>query len=176
MKGGNMKWLCACVVLLAAASPEFALAAADEAWGKWQSDEGVNIYEFLPENQFRFSGIEKVWVHYEGLGPTVVESVRRLRPSSGQHVPQRREMSGAWETGDAICSGIDPQTGTAVGGNLRLYAETVECCMQAKRLGPTLVLRALSGATRTNTATDRKTQPPEICVSHTLRASDSQAK
>ena len=165
-----MKRLCACVVLLAATSPEFALAA-DEGWGKWQDDKGGSTYEFLPEHRFKFSGTANVWVPHEGLGPGIVSSVSRFR-QRGQYVSERREINGAWEIGDAVCSGIDPQSGAEVGGNLRLYADTAECCMQAKRLGPTLVLRALRAGTPTPAATDKKTQPPGICVSHTLRASD----
>ena len=43
--------------------------ATDETWGAWTDDSGINIYEFLPNHQFRYSGIEKVFVKYQGGNP-----------------------------------------------------------------------------------------------------------
>lgn len=129
-------------------------AAAEQAWGAWEDDGGANLYEFLPNNQFRFSGVQKVWIKYQGIIP--------FSPSEGwargRYISERTDLSGAWEAGPNICTAMDP-SGAKVTGNLAIYVASLECCMEAKRLGPTLVLRPLSV----------KGQGPDTCVNRTLR-------
>jgi hypothetical protein len=129
-------------------------AAAEQAWGAWEDEGGANLYEFLPNNQFRFSGVQKVWIKYRGIIP--------FSPSEGwargRYISERTNLSGAWEAGPNICTAIDP-SGVKVTGNLAIYVGSLECCMEAKRLGPTLVLRSLSV----------KGQGPDTCMNRTLR-------
>jgi hypothetical protein len=78
---------------------------------------------------------------------------------------ERKEFVGAWESGDKVCYGINDEGGKVV-GNLKLYVSSVECCMEAKRLGPTLILRALNGEKASPEKADGK---PEVCINRALR-------
>lgn len=149
-------------VLLSAAYP---IVDADETWGKWQDENGANIYEFLGNHEFRFHGIELVWVPQQGWSGSLFQNFPRARQPRGQHMQERKEFVGAWESGDKVCYGINDEGGKVV-GNLKLYVSSVECCMEAKRLGPTLILRALNGEKASPEKTDGK---PEVCVNRALR-------
>ena len=128
-------------------SPQ-AASTVEESWGKWEDDSGA-VYEFLPKNEFRFSGVTNVLVPLTGTA----RITGRIFGSSGQYVAERHSFSGAWETGPEVCAS----------GNLKLYVGSLECCMEAKRLGQTLVLRVLSSKGE-----------GAACVSRTLREVNSE--
>jgi hypothetical protein len=84
---------------------------------------------------------------------------------------QRKESVGAWEAGENVCA-VSVSGRGKVGGNLRIYAGSVECCMEARRLGPTLILTVLGS--NDTPATDKN--EPEICANRTLRQSTEESK
>jgi hypothetical protein len=150
--------------------------AAEDAWGRWQNDDGSNVYEFLVNNQFRFSGIQKVWVQQQGFAGSPFANIPRSNATRGQYVQERKDFSGAWETGQNICAVTLPSRGK-VTGNLKLYVGTAQCCMEAKRLGPTLVLRAIrddEDPALKHRAT--KDEGLDVCVGRALRQSNEEAK
>jgi hypothetical protein len=146
--------------------------AADEAWGRWQDDDGANIYDFGQNHQFRFLGLKKVWVQRQGFAPNLLSNLPRAREPQGQYMQERKEFSGAWETGENICA-VSVAGRGKVSGNLKLYAGSVECCMEAKRLGPMLVLSAISSD---NIPATDKAEEPAICANRALRQSTEEAK
>ena len=143
------------------ALPTTVVLATNDGWGKWQ-DDGANIYEFLGNHQFRFSGYKKVWVPHQGARNPISTFYRR--DERGQYMREHKELSGAWEAGENVCT-VTHTGGNKAAGNLKIYVGSIECCMEARRLGPTLVLRALSGGAP---ATD-KAGEPDICASRTLK-------
>jgi hypothetical protein len=154
-----------------AALPTSLGLAADGAWGRWQDDSGATIYDFRQNHQFQFSGVKKVWVPRQGFAPNPFANIPRAREPQGQYVQERMELIGAWETGENVCAVSIPERGK-VGGNLKLYAGSVECCMEAKRLGPTLILRVL----RSDDALAPGKTEPEICTNRALRQSTEESK
>src|SRR5687768_3532862 len=75
--------------------------ANKDGWGRWQ-DDNANVYEFLPNHQFRFSGYAKVWVPHQGARNPISTFYRR--GERGQYMQEHRELSGAWEQGEGICT------------------------------------------------------------------------
>ena len=135
--------------------------AAEDSLGKWEDDGGRNVYEFLSNNQFRFSGLKKTWINYP-KGPLGIPAYRSGEGwARGRYMNEPLTLSGAWETGNNICTATDPEGGK-VTGNLKIYAGSIECCMDAKQLGQTLVLRALVGTGE---------GPSELCVNRALQRS-----
>jgi hypothetical protein len=158
-------------LLALAALPTDLVLANDDAWGRWHDDGGANTYEFLGNHEFQFVGFKKVWIEHRGFASTPLANLPRAREPRGQYMQQRIEFSGAWETGENVCTSTVPGLGK-VTGNLKIYAGSVECCMEAKRLGPTLVLRAL----RSDTPAADKADGPEICANRALRQDNEETK
>jgi hypothetical protein len=147
-----------CALVMPAAS-----IAAEENWGAWADDGGVNIYEFLSSNQFKFSDIKKVMIQRQGLAGNLVQNIPGVGEPRRHYIQERRTLTGAWETGEKICAGQDPESATPKQGNLKIYAGTVECCMEVKRVGSMLVLRALSRTT------GGKDDQPQVCYGRALK-------
>jgi hypothetical protein len=152
-------------LILLLASPSLCMAA-QEGWGAWEDDGASNVYEFLPNNEFRFGGVQRVWVPNAHIWP--------FRPSQGwargQHIPEWHTFSGAWQAGEGICAQVEPNGERAI-GNLKIYVASLDCCMEAKRLGNALILRSLSV----------KGEGPPVCANRALRergtsAEESQAE
>src|SRR5687767_4513524 len=85
--------------------------AADESWGVWQDADGSNVYEFLPKNEFRFSGVKKAWIQYQGLRSNPLHHIPIAGQPRGQYVQERYSLNGAWETGASICKADAPEAG-----------------------------------------------------------------
>lgn len=127
--------------------------SADQSWGAWEDDGGRNLYEFLQGSKFHFSGMQKVWIKYQGIVPfSPQEGWAR-----GRYISERNDFSGAWEAGPNTCTTVD-SGGSKVSGNLTIYVGTLSCCIEAKRLGSSLILTPLSV----------KGEGPDVCVNRAL--------
>lgn len=135
------------------------LAVADPLGvSKWEDNVEGSVYEFLPNNEFHFSGVRKVWVPFQGFTRFWTPEGR----AGGRYVSERDNFTGAWESKENICSTTQADAGK-VSGNLKLYVGSLECCMEVRLLGNTLLLRAIAV----------KGEGPDACATRTLRQSQS---